>query len=119
MNNEVKEMYDQDNVPDLHIAHRLIHISESAAKRNLEFSLSFAKLKKLLKTKTCFFTGKKITYEQGPDQLTIDRIDNSKGYIDTNVVACCKSFNSKKGSLNIDEIVQLYEGLIKHGDIKK
>lgn len=36
----------------------------------------------------------------------IDRLDNSKGYLDGNCVSCCKSCNSIKHTTEVDQIIK-------------
>ncbi len=99
---------------DLEIADRLIKTSKSARERKLDFNLSFRTMKRLMNTKKCFFTNVIMNDKhENPFQRTIDRIDNSKGYVEGNVVACTRQINMRKGSLNVDEIVMMYNGLKK------
>ena len=78
--------------------------------KGMAFNLSLAEIKKLLKQKKCFFTGKPLCTKTH----SIDRVDSSKGYIMGNVVACDKHFNEKKANLTFEEVEMLYKGLIKH-----
>lgn len=100
---------------DVEIAKRLVRTEQSASSRGHEFNLSFSRLKKILNTKKCFFTGVKLntTEETSPNYLTLDRVDASVGYIDNNVVACSNEFNQKKGNLTAEDITRLYNGLLK------
>ena len=100
---------------DVDIAKRLVRTEQSATSRNHEFDLSFNRLKKILNTKKCFFTGVILNTvdDSHPNYLTLDRVDASVGYIDRNVVACANSFNQKKGNLTAEDILLLYKGLKK------
>jgi hypothetical protein len=100
---------------DVDIAKRLVRTEQSANSRNHEFGLSFNALKKVLNTKKCFFTGVKLntTDESHPNYLTLDRVDASEGYVDSNVVACANFFNQKKGNLTVEDIIILYKGIQK------
>lgn len=111
----VKTTVKSEEITDLVVATRLCTIARNAATRGIEFDLSFSKLKRLLKTKRCFFTGVELDrIEDSPNQMSIDRLDNSKGYIDSNVVVCAREFNqNKKRSLGIEDIKFLYQGLKK------
>jgi hypothetical protein len=107
-----------ESLTDVDIAHKLLYIHRSARKRNIEFDLSFLKTKKLMKAKKCYFTGNDLNYiPNDDDQISFDRVDNDKGYTDDNVVACSRSFNSKKSDLTVEDIKNLYKGLLKHGDV--
>ena len=97
---------------DRKICQKLCSIYSNAKDRELECNLSFQDIKKLMLKKKCYFTGVPFT-EEGPDSRSIDRLDNSKGYIKGNVVACGQGLNGRKSNFSIKEIVQLYKG-IKH-----
>lgn len=94
---------------DIEVAQKLVKIQQSAKSRNLAFDLSFAETKKLMTQKKCFFTSE--VFDEKKVIRSFDRIDNSKGYVNGNVVACTKDINSKKANLSVAEIVLLYNGL--------
>jgi hypothetical protein len=102
-------------ISDLEVARKLVNIHSSAQSRNLEFNLTFECVKKLLEYNTCYYTNHQFT-EDGPHQRTFDRIDNEKGYVVGNVVACTSDINGKKNNLTIEEIIFLYKKL---GHLKK
>jgi hypothetical protein len=103
------------HIPDIEVARKLVNIHSSAQSRNLEFDLSFEYVKKLLEYTTCFYTNVQFT-EDGPHARSFDRVDNDKGYVIGNVVACTTDINGKKNNLTIDEIIFLYKKL---GHLKK
>lgn len=90
---------------DLKAARKLISLRDTASKRGLDCDISLISLINIYKAKRCFFTGVKLSVEE----ITLDRVDNSKGYVKGNVVACSDSFNGKKGSLTLEEIEILYK----------
>lgn len=96
---------------DVEIASKLIRLKGRAAKRNIHFDMSFNRIKQLIRTKTCYYTGMK--FVNGNEQLcrSIDRVDNSVGYVDSNVVVCTRLLNSKKGSLSKTELLKLVAGI--------
>jgi hypothetical protein len=101
-------------VSDVDIAQKLLAIKSSADSRGIEFNLSLSKVKKLLSTKKCYISGVELNKVQKDDnQLTFDRLDNSKGYIDDNVVACSLRMNRLKGELTIEDITMLYKSVVK------
>jgi hypothetical protein len=101
-------------VSDVDIAQKLLAIKSSADSRGIEFNLSLRKVKKLLSTKKCYISGVELNKVQKDDnQLTFDRLDNSKGYIDDNVVACSLRMNRLKGELTIEDITMLYKSVVK------
>lgn len=97
-------------ISDVEVAKKLVNIHSSAQSRNLEFNLTFEYVKKLLEYTTCYYTNMPFT-EDGPSARSFDRVDNDKGYIVGNVVACTVDINGKKNNLSIDEIVCLYKKL--------
>jgi len=97
-------------ISDVEIAKKLVNIHSSAQSRNLEFNLTFECVKKLLEYTTCYYTNVQFT-EDGPNARSFDRVDNEKGYVVGNVVACTVDINGKKNNLSIDEIVCLYKKL--------
>jgi hypothetical protein len=103
-----------DKVSDLDIAKKLVAIKTSADSRGLEFDLSLKRVRQLLNTKKCFISGERLNrIQQDPNQLTFDRLDNTKGYTDDNVVACSLRINRLKDSLTINDITMLYMAIQK------
>ena len=81
---------------DLMVANKLHQLKNSATVRNKEFNLTFADVKKLVKRKTCYYTGLKFDPNLNDYQLTIDRVDSNIGYVKGNVVACLSAVNAAK-----------------------
>lgn len=107
---EPKKKESKPQISDVEVAKKLVNIHSSAQSRNLEFNLTFEYVKKLLEYNTCYYTNVEFT-EDGPYARSFDRLDNDKGYIVGNVVACTVDINGKKNNLSIDEIVCLYKKL--------
>lgn len=111
---EVKEPTKKEiikpTISDVEVAKKLVNIHSSAQSRNLEFNLTFECVKKLLDYNTCYYTNVQFT-EDGIFARSFDRVDNDKGYVIGNVVACTVDINGKKNNLSIDEIVCLYKKL--------
>ena len=106
----VKKKDNKPSISDIEVAKKLVNIHSSAQNRNLEFNLTFECVKKLLEYTTCYYTNVPFT-EDGPNARSFDRVDNEKGYVVGNVVACTVDINGKKNNLSIDEIVCLYKKL--------
>lgn len=54
----------------------------------------------------CYYTGVSLTYDQGGDtDVSIDRMDNTKGYTVDNVALCCWRVNNMKGDLNASQFI--------------
>ena len=97
-------------ISDVEVAKKLVNIHSSAQSRSLEFNLTFEYVKKLLEYNTCYYTNVIFT-EDGGSARSFDRVDNDKGYVIGNVVACTIDINGKKNNLTLDEIVCLYKKL--------
>ncbi len=93
----------EDLPEDVIISRKYLNLHQSAKKRGKDFNLTFSDVKKLLSRKTCYYTGMKLSREEGNSQLTIDRIEGDKGYIKGNVVACSHWANQIKNSLYEDD----------------
>ncbi len=64
-----------------------------AKKRNIEFLLTFEEYSKIIENKNCYYAcGNNIS----DTCLSLDRVDNNKGYIVGNVVPCCINCNRLK-----------------------
>lgn len=88
---------------DYKIARKYVKKIDKCSELGITFSLSFYEFKRIMTANKCRYTGITLTWQtsqnQIPTDVTIDRIDNSIGYIAGNVVACCKGYNSFKGAL--------------------
>ena len=99
---------------DERIAKRYLSTRESARSRDLDFNLTLTSIKNLVNAKRCGYTGIELTFETNKlNSHTIDRIDNNKGYVIGNVIACCKQFNELKGRLTRDDINKILRMLDK------
>lgn len=113
-------MIEDKNITDIDIARKLIQIQDSARCINIEFNMSIKKIKRLLLTKKCYFSGRVLNRIANDDnQLTFDRIDNNKGYTDDNVVACSWKINKLKANLTVADISMLYKAVNKKLTKKK
>ena len=112
-------MNKENKLTDLEVASKLVTLALSAKNRSKEFNISFNKMKRVLNSKKCYYTGVPIVFKSDSvgnhdhNKLTIDRIDNDKGYVDDNIVACSHAFNQVKGNLTVSQIKSLYKGLQK------
>ena len=91
----------------------------SARNKNKEFSLTKEKFKEITK-QNCFYCGTK------PQQIArkdreypyiyngIDRVDNTKGYTDDNIVPCCGICNKMKLEMSIDEFKEKIITIMNH-----
>lgn len=104
VNNLQKEIADSKYLNTRHFKQRLNSIKSNAKARKLEFNITEETVAKLL-LGNCYYCGE-------PIADGVDRIDSSKGYIENNVVPCCKICNIMKNkfSINIffDKINKIY-----------
>jgi hypothetical protein len=101
---------------DKRAAQKYVRLQQSAQRRGIEFALPFTSLKNLYRAKRCFFTGVELVLGgDRPNSLTIDRVDNNRGYVPGNVVACSHAFNQAKGDLSVEAVRALVRGFNKKG----
>ena len=79
----------------------------NALRREIEWSLTYQEVNKLIAA-PCHYCGipTSLTFytnEGNYDYNGIDRVDNTLGYIVTNVVPCCSFCNYAKGTKTIEE----------------
>ena len=83
---------------DIDIAKRYVSKAGNAKSTNKDFTLTFPQFKKLMKQKTCYYTGIILDTENKDslNYLTLDRIDASIGYTKANTVAAAHCVNQFK-----------------------
>lgn len=87
----------------------------NAINRGIEFALSIDDFRKITK-QACIYCGAPPSNKHNParprDGATpyiysgIDRIDNSRGYVEMNIVACCAVCNRAKSDMTIGKFLQ-------------
>jgi len=88
-------------ITDYEIASKYKAKVKACKSQGIEFNLSLMSYANTMRRKRCFYTGIKLTLAKegrrmrGSD-ITLERIDNSKGYVKGNVVACSYSANQFK-----------------------
>lgn len=85
----------------------LLSIKQAAKKRGYPFKLTKGEVREI-QSRPCFYCGvppknrSKNNHSNGDYVYSsLDRIDNTKGYITDNVVACCQDCNFAKASMII------------------
>ncbi len=84
----------------------------SAKIRKLEFNLSYERFRSLI-SGSCKYCGTSNSNERKINRIVpqilryngIDRVDNQKGYIEGNVVSCCKTCNFMKRTLGVTDFI--------------
>lgn len=98
---------------DLFLCIAYVRAAGKAKSRNIDFSLSFNRYKRLIKTKYCYYTNVllDLSDENNDNYPTLERLDSSKGYTDNNTVIVCKRINQIKSNISIKDIEDIYHGL--------
>jgi len=82
-----------------------------ARRRKKDWNINFEDYSKLI-SKNCIYCKKSIKNKTG---VGLDRLDNSKGYVLSNVVTCCGDCNSIRGDkLTHEETIVVIEAVLKH-----
>lgn len=84
---------------DVKVAEVYLDKANNAKKNGHKFSLSFSEFKRVISRKTCYYTSIPFILEDKEYRKTIDRVDNSKGYVSGNVVVCLNVVNNIKSAL--------------------
>lgn len=92
---------------------RCRHLKKKSAEKHLEFNLTEDFLISLYNKQNgkCFYSGSDMllrgTSKDKDKSLSVDRMDNSKGYLTDNVVLCCNKMNNVKNNLSLKELREL------------
>lgn len=94
---------------------------KSVKRRDLEFSLTLTDLDNLYDNQggVCYYTGQPLILATGSkfcyaeSNISIDRIDNAKGYTVDNVVLCCKMVNVCRNVLTQSEFIAMAHDIAK------
>lgn len=101
-----------------------LQILKSAKSRGLEFNLTDANVRKLLNTKVCYYTG--VAFNENDDPLnirTFERVDDTKGYVQGNVVVVTLRANRIKNllieqdndlNIGVEQFINMAEQIKKH-----
>jgi hypothetical protein len=85
---------------------RINYTRHGAKRRGLAWALSQEFLDSL--PMVCFYSKTPLTLEPKKfNTWSLDRIDNSLGYIESNVVQCCWGINKLKGTLGVEEFFNM------------
>ena len=90
------------------------HYVKGAKKRGIHFALSKSLFESLI-IKPCFYCN---YYKEG-EVHGIDRVDNQKGYLEENVVACCETCNALKGSQHPQEFIDKMRVIYEYSTLKQ
>lgn len=79
------------------VANKYKSLLQRSMETKKDFNLDLRDIARLLERKTCYYTG--VKFDNESNLRTIDRVDNKKGYVKGNVVACLQEINSIKSVL--------------------
>ena len=99
---------------DALVCTKFINIKNSAESRGKVFDMTFEEVKRLCFEQYCFFSGKLLNnITNDLNSKTFDRLDNEKGYVNGNVVACSLEYNRLKKDLTIAQLKLIINGFKK------
>ena len=98
---------------DYQLAKKLVGLHDSADSRGIHFDMSFAHLKRIMRRKTCYYTGTKLQ-KSGENKRSIERVNNDEGYTDSNTVVVTKRINTIKNDLSLGELQSMVKAIEKH-----
>lgn len=93
---------------------------DRAKKNNLEIDFDIEYLRSLWDKQNgkCAISGLEMTYEmfkgRVPTNISVDRIDSSKGYIKGNVQLVCMAVNQMKNELSLEDLLYFCDSIIKN-----
>lgn len=97
---------------------------DRAKKHEFEMEFTVNTLKELYKKQNgiCALSGVSMTYTLGkgrtPTNVSVDRIDPTKGYTKDNVQLVCMAVNQMKSDLNMEELLAFCSAVIAHQSTK-
>jgi hypothetical protein len=117
---QIKRVYNSD--ADRIKGYIIRHIKNSARRRNLEFNLDYTDIDL---PDVCPLLGIPLVYKQlnginlyqKANYATLDRIDNSKGYIKGNVIILSRMANAMKNEANFEQLKIFYTNVQKLIDV--
>jgi len=95
------------DIPDVNLCEKYLRVAQSAKNRGLEFSISLCTYKNLLRRKFCPYSGVPLVKYGVNNNTSIDRIDNSRGYVPGNVIACSMDANMMKANIPLDMVLNI------------
>ncbi|HEY4481903.1 MAG TPA: hypothetical protein VI489_03535, partial [Candidatus Brocadiaceae bacterium] len=114
MSKKYRKNIDQSRRANRREIYMLWHVKSSAKKRKLEFNLT---IDDILIPEYCPYLGIKITRAVGRGHIqsnpSVDRIDNSKGYVKGNVQVISYQANAMKHSASISDLITFAKNILK------
>lgn len=79
-------------------------LKENAHRKGLLLDLSFEEYK-VLRHKPCYYCG--VNFTRGNASYALDRVDNTLGYLKSNIVVCCYACNHAKAGMTLSQFVRM------------
>lgn len=110
--NKFKAKYDEDTATFRQVYRKVLYRHKAKSDEDM---ISLELFKKL-SSSPCHYCGeepsREVKYRYSEHTIKInglDRVDNTKGYIETNVVPCCNTCNMAKGTMEHKKFVEWVE----------
>ncbi len=89
------------------------HFKQTSKKRKLTWRLSFSEFSQI--PQICYYTGIPLTLKRNHlNTLSLDRVNNKRGYTRKNVVFCCSAVNYMKSNLTLGDFISLCRKVSDH-----
>jgi hypothetical protein len=92
--------------------HMLTHyqnFKRSSIRRNIEFNISIEEFTEIVQ-QNCYYCN----HYKETEAIGIDRVNNSIGYVSTNIVPCCADCNILKNDLPLEKFIDLISKIYHH-----
>lgn len=85
-----------------------------AKQRKIEFAMTFRMMDNILRAKKCAYSGVRLTLcregeESKPSDVSIERVNPDKGYVQGNVIAVCRLANNIKSMTEQNGLTSMKE----------
>lgn len=104
----------------LNILLKRMQKSSRKRKETMDITLDFLWEQYILQGGKCYYTGLPLDLnvktkdgKSNPYSISVDRIDSTLGYVETNIVLTCLNINLFKNQMNLNEFVEMVENLKK------
>lgn len=95
----------------------LARAKHAAKHRGHEFTLTPVKLLDIWLTQNgrCYYSGLPMNFTtKHPHLVSVERLDNSLGYVDGNVVLACWCVNRARNILTKDQLLEMCKAIVEH-----
>lgn len=106
-----------ENIPALR--HKLAKYKARCKTKKITFNLTLSQFDQIVR-QSCYYCGAAPAVRNKEKRYQdykcngLDRVDNDKGYIAGNVVACCPTCNQLKSNMSVSEFYTMVNSIYKH-----